>query len=230
MAGVLMQISSKNKLKANHNFYHWSAKFSGIDANIFKEQTESKSQLSFESRIPISYWCKYLQRTNWKQITTPRGNGTKALILMQISSKNKLKANHNGRATSKPLRSIDANIFKEQTESKSQLSGWHCKRITYWCKYLQRTNWKQITTNRTSLNPKFELMQISSKNKLKANHNLKVVGTPPAIIDANIFKEQTESKSQLDNSTFIFKVNWCKYLQRTNWKQITTWKFTHCQG
>ena len=41
----MMQISSKNKLKANHNNgteYKWNDE---IDANIFKEQTESKSQL-----------------------------------------------------------------------------------------------------------------------------------------------------------------------------------------
>ena len=43
---LLMQISSKNKLKANHNIHAVVILARGIDANIFKEQTESKSQPS----------------------------------------------------------------------------------------------------------------------------------------------------------------------------------------
>ena len=191
-----MQISSKNKLKANHNMKVYTLSGIGIDANIFKEQTESKSQ-----HIPADYstgknWCKYLQRTNWKQITTVRSLPFNVMSLMQISSKNKLKANHNCYEISIPAcvlmqissknklkanhnmwgfagrgSHIDANIFKEQTESKSQLGQVQGTVWEYWCKYLQRTNWKQITTRSKGLFTPSSLMQISSKNKLKANHN-----------------------------------------------------------
>ena len=48
-AHALMRISSKNKLKANHNQLSIMEKKNSTDANIIKEQIESKSQLRYLS-------------------------------------------------------------------------------------------------------------------------------------------------------------------------------------
>ncbi len=85
------------------------------------------------------------------------------------------------------------------------------------------------------------MLQISSKNKLKANHNSKRVGlyqqasvaniikeqieskSQQSINDrvkllsvANIIKEQIESKSQLRKRELELPYECCKYHQRTN--------------
>ena len=68
---VMRQISTKNKLKANHNLLVPFQLLRNDAANIYKEQTESKSQLRLMVDIQISGCGKYLQRTNRKQITKP---------------------------------------------------------------------------------------------------------------------------------------------------------------
>ena len=111
--------------------------------------------------------------------------------MRQISTKNKLKANHN--TVSKALRGflVAANIYKEQTESKSQ-------------------------PNDTVIIADAQLRQISTKNKLKANHNRNGFAIHINYVAANIYKEQTESKSQLLLILQEQMLRCGKYLQRTN--------------
>ena len=89
---------------------------------------------------------------------------------MQISSKNKLKANHNESVVYNPECFIDANIFKEQTESKSQQ-----KRQLISVQAIDANIFKEQTESKSQRSIQFPLQ---------------------SLIDANIFKEQTESKSQ----------------------------------
>ena len=56
MAVVLVLISSKNNLKANHNAYGKTTQQSNIGFNILKEQFESKSQLWKQVQKNIFDW------------------------------------------------------------------------------------------------------------------------------------------------------------------------------
>ena len=61
-----------------------------------------------------------------------------------------------------------------------------------------------------------KLYQISSKNKLKANHNMDIQASSCQLIVSNIVKEQIESKSQPKEFKFV-QLHYCiKYRQRTN--------------
>ena len=170
MLSLLYQISSKNKLKANHN----------------------ELLINFLSDLLYQISSKNKLKANHNSC----GSDNTVSKLYQISSKNKLKANHNMDIQASSCQLIVSNIVKEQIESKSQLKAIHYRKLRYCIKYRQRTNWKQITTKRIQVRSAALLYQISSKNKLKANHNIYAGRIPHLRIVSNIVKEQIESKSQ----------------------------------
>ncbi len=61
---VLCAISSKNKLKATHNYDGTIATLKSIVRNIFKEQIESNSQPAGGLHATPINCAQYLQRTN----------------------------------------------------------------------------------------------------------------------------------------------------------------------